>query len=553
MKRTLILWATLLMSMGVNALTSIEVKNADGVTICYDITNDGLEVTSGIYSGNIVIPEEVTYESRKWKVTSIGWKAFCGCRVTSVTIPNSVTTIGVSAFEYCSELTSVTIGNSVKNIRDNAFYNCSSLTTLTIPDSVVNIGEKAFSDCRGLTSITIGSRVTRIEKDAFFGCRALTSLHISDLRAWFRITFLNGSSNPLSYAHHLFLNGEEVKDLVIPNSVISIKDYAFEDCHSLTSVTIPDNVTTIGKWAFLNCSSLNSVTIPSSVTVIRESTFYGCSGLTTLTIPNSVTSIGQSAFRLCVGLTSVKIPNSVTTIEGYAFADCSSLTSLTIPKSVTTIGDFAFCWCKGLTSINIEAGNTKYDSRDDCNGIIETKTNTLITGCKNTIIPNSVTSIEKYAFARCNGLTSITIPNGVTSIGYCAFEGCSGLTSITIPGTVTSIGSNAFYGWNMFQIISKIENPFFLYEDVFTDITFANATLYVPEGTIDKYKAQSYWWKFKKFVEFDVNGDDPSDIGALLSEQLDNDYIYDLNGRRMPNTKLPKGVYIQNGKKVVIK
>ena len=215
-------------------------------------------------------------------------------------------------------------------------------------------------------------------------------------------------------------------------SVTSIGSGAFRYCRGLTSVTIPNSVTSIGEHAFYGCSGLTSVTIPNSVTSIGASAFSGCSGLTSVTIPHSVTSIGRSAFSGCSGLTSVTIGNSVTSIGEFAFYDCTGLTSVTIPNSVTSIGELAFGYCSGLTSIVVDKGNVNYDSRDNCNAIIETATNTLITGCKKTIIPNSVTSIGNGAFYGCSGLTSVTIPNSVTSIGKSAFSNCSGLTSIVV-------------------------------------------------------------------------------------------------------------------------
>ena len=284
------------------------------------------------------------------------------------------------------------------------------------------------------------------------------------------------------------INNKYVGTIIIPESitysgttysVTSIGDFAFSLCSGLTSVTIGNSVTSIGGFAFNDCSGLTSVTIPNSVTSIGDSAFKSCSGLTSVTIGNSVTSIGKFAFYYCSGLTSVTvdknngkydsrdncnaiidtstntlivgckntiIPNSVTSIGRFAFHGCSGLTSVTIGNSVTSIGDGAFYGCSELTSVTVDKNNGKYDSRNNCNAIIDTSTNKLIVGCKNTTIPNSVTSIDSYAFGGCSGLTSVTIPNSVTSIGEGVFSGCSGLTSVFIPHSVTSIGNQAFHG-----------------------------------------------------------------------------------------------------------
>ncbi len=279
--------------------------------------------------------------------------------------------------------------------------------------------------------------VTGVGEDAFYGCTGLTSI-------------------------------------TIPNSVTSIEYGAFQNCRGLTSVTIPNSITSIGMYTFSDCTGLTSVTIPNSVTSIGESTFFGCTGLTSVTIPNSVTKIGYGAFDGCSSLTSVTIPNSVTSIGITAFAGCSSLTGIIIPNSVTSIGNSAFAVCPNLTSIVVEKENTVYDSRNNCNAIIETATNTLIAGCQNTIIPGNITGIDGYAFYGCTGLTSITIPDSVTSIGDYAFAGCDGLTTITC----------------------KAINPPALGDYVFLTYVDKTISLYVPAQSVEAYQAAYGWEEF---------------------------------------------------------
>ena len=237
----------------------------------------------------------------------------------------------------------------------------------------------------------------------------------------------------------------KLKSIIIPNGVTTIGERAFEGCTGLTSLVIPNSVTTIGAQAFQECIGLTSVVMSENVKNIGSDAFYSCRNMVSINIPNSLTSISERTFSACNSLASLTIPTSITSIGDAAFAFCKSLTSLTIPQNVTSIGGSAFYGCSGLTSMTVEEGNEKYDSRDNCNAIIETSTNKLLTGCKNTVIPTSVTSLEDCAFSYCSDLTSIVIPNSVTSIGKSAFNDCSALTSISIPNSVTSLNYYTFY------------------------------------------------------------------------------------------------------------
>lgn len=437
-------------------------------------------VTNGstAYTGAVTIPATVIWEDITYDVTSISMEAFKGCGgLTSVSIPGSVAKIGDQAFYNCTGLTSVTIPDGVTSIGNEAFRNCSNLATVVIGDDVKTIGYDAFYECKAMTALTLGKRmetigdgafyycsklssitipnsITNIGSNAFLYCNSLWSVNITNLQAWCKISFENDKANPLEgprsqsqSAARLYLNGSEVKELVIPNNVTSIKPYAFTECQGLRAVTIPNSVTSIETSAFYSCDNLTTVNIEGNGTTIGNYVFYNCRNLTTLNITGNLTSIGANAFEGCYGLkkvditdlsawcktafstlgapleyahhlylngveiTDLQIPNGTTTISAFAFSGCTALQSVSIPSSVKSIGYRAFYGCTGLASVKI---------------------------------PDSVTSLGNEAFSGCSNLTSATLGNGIPSIGYGTFNGCSSLSTVEFGTGITSIGEMAF-------------------------------------------------------------------------------------------------------------
>ena len=342
-------------------------ENGRGV-IKFDgkISSIGNEAFSGcstltsimICDGATSIGDEAFYQCKKLKsvtipesVTGIGIRAFQDCtKLTGISIPNSVVLIKNSAFSGCTSLTSLTIPERLNTIPNSMCDGCSSLSSITIPDSVTTIESNAFSDCSNLTSVTISSSVTSIMGSAFYACNSLTSVHISDMSAWCKITFEGITSNPLSKAEMLYLNGNVVRSVEIPSDVTAVNGYTFCGCTCLTSVTINDNVSSIGEYAFYNCSNLASVTMCDNITSIGGYAFYYCSNITSITLPAKLVKIGSFAFS-GLSITELTIPDSVTSIGEQAFCVCKKLITATIGSKVKSISNYGFQGCSSLISV----------------------------------------------------------------------------------------------------------------------------------------------------------------------------------------------------------
>ena len=375
--------------------------------------------------------------------------------------------------------------------------------TTTIPDGIVEIGSQAFSSCYDLTTIEIPSSVRTIGYEAFSSCY-------------------------------------DLEKITIGTGLTEIGTRAFSWCNKLTSFDIPKSVRYIGGQAFQGCQAIQSFVWPEQLNSISDSVFQNCGSLTTVTIPNTVKKIGKASFMSCSKLAAITIPSSVTTIDDEAFSNCEQLTSFEVPATVTRLGVNIWNNCPSLTSLSVAVANPIYDSREDCNAIIETESNTLIIGTEHATIPSTVTAIGESAFQNSR-IESITLPDGLKSIGRYAFSGCSNLTSLTLPEGLQRIDESAFYGSKLQNIVIPStmkeigENTFWANYNLKTVVipstievvkTWAflscqnlsdvycyrsmppsfgsrafdtfTGTLHVPAAAIEAYKADSNWGKFTK-------------------------------------------------------
>ena len=447
----------------------------------------------------LTIPANVTYNEVTYTVTGIKEQVFANCSaLTSVSLPDGLTTIGNAAFEYCSSLATVSIGSGLTTIGNAAFANCTSLTGITLPDGLTTIGNEAFFNCTSLTGITI------------------------------------------------------------PNTVTSIGIAAFR-YSGLTTANIGSGLTTIGSSAFSNCTSLTGITLPDGLTTIGNSAFFNCTSLTGITIPNTVTSIGIAAFRNS-GLTTANIGNGVTTIGEEAFKDCSSLATVSIGSGLTTIGNNAFYACWALTQFNVDEANEAYCS--DGGVLFNKDKTTLLqypAGKTETTyaVPASVTSIAKYAFACSNALTEVTLPEGLTDIAEYAFAWCRKLTKISLPKSLDNIGNMAFNECTgLTEMTVLATTPPTVGTDVFLNVS-RTIPVYVPAASLADYQAADVWREFTNLQGTSTTGLPtavmPESIrmqgGMLHNPQGLHLTLYDMQGRQVysgtdATVSQPAGVYV---------
>ena len=423
-------------------------------------------------------------------LTEIEKYAFAGCsNLSAITIPGHVTWIGEGAFWDCTGLRKISFedgddvlclgANFETPVGESMFYDCpldtlylgrdlsysereldgyspfyakKQLSHVSLSDKVTVLGPNLFFNCSSLDSIAIPMTVNRVDDSAFSYCTNLKEVNINSLKSWLEIDFASPNSNPLYYAKTLYLDGDSVKEVVVPNSITEIKDYAFYNCNgALSSLTIPEGVVCIGDNAFFGCSKLPSIILPKSVTEFGSGVFEGCTGELTVNCDIPAADADLVGVFNKSGFSKVTFGNGVSSIGSYAFSGCSSLAAIAISGTVTEIGDFAFAECVGLKSVNINSLESWLEidfASPNSNPLYYAKTLYLDgDSVKEVVVPNSITEIKDYAFYNCNGnLSSLTIPEGVVSIGDNAFFGCSKLSSIILPESVTEFGTGVFEG-----------------------------------------------------------------------------------------------------------
>lgn len=548
--------------------------------------------------------------------TTICDAAFYYCTsLQKVSFPESITKIGTAAFGFCEKLESIVLPPNITEVTTTLLFGCTSLRSVTIPASVTNIGMTPFVNCPNLTEITCLATTPPTLHMLAFSYMELGDITLyvpEEAVETYKATpkWQDFNVQPVTKIEH-FRIGDLFYNLDLQDKTAQVTWQffnTFDNYKSLTAVTVPAavsyegqelSVTEIGKQAFAYCTTgITSVSIPEGVVCINDSAFYGCEVLADVNFPNSIERIGKVAFCFCYALKDFTFGSSLKTIGEDAFMGCRSITTLTIPDNVEHIGSGAFSPCKSLKTVTIGSGATSIgsDAFTSCisleemtvspenpaycseDGVLFNKDKTTLlnypaakTG--DYVVPGSVTEIGLRAFYDCEGLTAVTLPEGLISIGQANFGQCIGLKEVVIPNSVTSIGSTAFslctgltkvtIGSGVTTIgamsfmsctaLTTIYNYAVTPQEIdfytFLQVPTAACSLYVPEESVELYKAAPVW------KNFNVQGIAGTGISATLNDkgQMINDKWYDLSGRRLDGKPAQRGIYVNHGKKVVIK
>lgn len=505
--------------------------NNNNIVSFYELKHFTTALNNGLFKGctnleetdvfnRTIIPKETFFQCHKLKKFT-GPDSVEG----ELNLPNLLQLSGINPFEQCYQLTTIVSLGQVTSLPASCFKSCTALDTVyqSVFDKLITIGNRAFLNCplehliqsdntdssvlylpnlndvlgdsafKGakITGVSSLGSITSIGNNAFENCTNLATINFPSTvtsvgaNAFNNTAWLNNQPDGFIYIGKVLYKCKNVSGaFVIPNDIVSVTEGAFKECINLTSVDLSNSsITSLGSSTFENCENLQTAVLPNTITSLGGNLFYKCYNLQTVNIPSGVTTLKDGLFRDCNKLQSVTIPNSVTSIERLVFAGCDLL-SMHIPASVTSfvMGFYStFSGNRNCTVITVDSNNTKYDSRDNCNAVIETASNKLVWGCAGTVIPNSVTSIGDYAFHGMLGtaVTAFTIPSNVDTIGSNVFNGCIGLVSLTVERTTPpSVGTTLFSGTHM-----------------------TVPDIYVPRDSVTAYKTAPGWSSYASKIQ----------------------------------------------------
>ena len=422
----------------------------------YVIIDGEIEITGCMSTEEVIIvPEEID----GLPVTRIWEYAFSFCEnEKEIVLPDSIKEIGEVAFANNYMLEKINLPKELKTIPNSCFYGCYNLKEITIPEGVTKIGASAFEGCTKLSTINIPTSLTEIEENVFKGCTGLKKIDIEDIASYLNIDYKNREACPAYFASEIYLDGEELTELTVPDTVKEIPHYGFYKCDSLKNIKIPDSVTKIGYYAFFGCDGITDIPLSGGPLVIQDYAFSRCSGLTDITLEN-VTEIGRGAFEYCVNLANVQISGEAKTIKEDAFNDCLKLTDVVISDNVTTIGRDAFLNTPLLNDSSNWENSALYIGKHlikvgDVSGEYTIKDGTVTIATRaleecnsmtDAVIPNSVQNINQYAFYKCNNLKNVVIGTGVRTILSHTFYNCPLIETISIQRNIRNIKYQAFY------------------------------------------------------------------------------------------------------------